>query len=378
MPKVHASIACNLDLDLLRASLPLFNAEKVSAIEWSFDTLFRVGQIPAWFTELLFAYSQADRLIGHGVFFSLFAGRWSVEQEGWLKHLQKVSRHFNFQHITEHFGFMTGANFHEGAPISIPFTPQTLATGRDRLQRIQQACGCPVGLENLAFAYSLEEVERHGAFLAELVAPVDGFIILDLHNLYCQLHNFDQSFEHLIEKYPLHLVREIHISGGSWEQSEQMPDQSIRRDTHDGGVPEAVFAILSRVLPRCPNLRFVVLEQMGTALKTPAEQSTFQEDFLRMEALVDRHNQSSIDTLLHDFLPKTFPPLQEPVEEENLYLQQRALAHILENAKNYQEAKDRLATSVLANTAWQVEQWAPHMLETVIKIAQKWKAENGI
>ena len=180
MTKILSSVACNLDTHILQATLPLFAAEKVEAIEWSFDTLYNVRNIPDWFVELLREFSKANRLIGHGVFFSLFSGKWVPEQDRWLAHLKKASSEFQFDHITEHFGFMTGENFHKGAPISIPFTKTTLELGIDRLKRIYEACNCPVGLENLAFAYSMDEVKKHGEFLTQLVEPINGFIILDI------------------------------------------------------------------------------------------------------------------------------------------------------------------------------------------------------
>ena len=168
MPKIYSSVACNLDSNILQASLPLLQAEKVEAIEWSFDTLYNHKNIPAWFVELLTAFGNEGRLIGHGVYFSLFFGKWTKSQQKWLDHLKKVTKNFRFDHITEHFGFMTGEDFHKGAPIGVPMTSSTLAIGQDRLKRIYNACQCPVGLENLAFAYSLDEVKRHGEFLNQL------------------------------------------------------------------------------------------------------------------------------------------------------------------------------------------------------------------
>jgi len=38
------------------------------------------------------------------------------------------------------------------------------------------------------------------------------------------------------------------------------------------------------------------------------------------------------------------------------------------------EAYQQLIASDLAQSAWQIEQWHPHMVETAIQIAQKWKA----
>lgn len=376
MPKILSSIACNLDADILAAALPLFEAEKVQAIEWSFDTLSHHQNIPDWFVELLKAFSDENRLIGHGVFFSLFSGKWLKEQAFWLSHLRKVASEFQFDHITEHFGFMTGEDFHKGAPISIPFTASTLALGRDRLKRIQDACRCPVGLENLAFSYSLDEVKKHGDFLNQLVEPIDGFIILDLHNLYCQIHNFDMPFEDIIGYYPLKRVREIHISGGSWESVLSNPNMQVRRDTHDDGVPNEVFDLLKKTLPLCPNLKFVVLEQLGSGLNTEGLRQQFQEDFYTLDQLIEAYNLLQNNTTIHNFLPKTFiTPDDKPLEDNVLYAQQLQLSHILETAKDYKDAQNLIVISDLANTDWHIEQWQPYMLETALAIAQKWK--NG-
>jgi uncharacterized protein len=372
MSKILPAIACNLDASILQASLPLFEAEKVHAIEWSFDTLFGFEAIPEWFEALLTEFSDANRLIGHGVFFSLFSGKWTKEQANWLVELQKLSNKYQFDHITEHFGFMTGEDFHKGAPISMPFTKTTLALGIDRLKRIQNACNCPVGLENLAFSYSLDEVKTHGDFLHQLVDSVNGFIILDLHNFYCQLHNFDISYEELINLYPLSKVREIHISGGSWESVTVNPTKKIRRDTHDAAVPDAVFDLLEKTIPKCPHLKYVVLEQLGNGLTTVESQQSFQSDFIKLEQILLNHNATT--GIPNDFMPKKSLKINtQPIENQLLHQQQLQLSNILETAKNYHEAQQMLRVSNLANSDWKVENWQPEMLETAIAIAQKWK-----
>ncbi|AEA44623.1 DUF692 family multinuclear iron-containing protein [Fluviicola taffensis] len=372
--KIQSGVSCNLDNSLLQATLPLFAAEKVEAIEWSFDTLYKVREIPEWFVELLHAFGNEGRLIGHGVYFSLFSGKWTAEQQRWLDHLRKVSSNFTFNHITEHFGFLTGEDFHKGAPISVPYTTETLNIGIDRLKRIQEACSCPVGLENLAFSYSLEEVQRQGEFLERLIEPVNGFIILDLHNLYCQLQNFSLDFETLIQAYPLDRVREIHISGGSWESSGIHPQRTIRRDTHDDAVPEAVFELLKQTLPLCRNLQFVVLEQLGVALHTLESQQQFQTDFNLMQSIVNEFNAQNQSISNADFLPKEIFQLNEQIPESvTLHQQQLELSSILEHAPNYEEATRLLSNSSLAYSAWKTEAWSPYMLETALRIAQKWK-----
>ncbi len=376
MSRVHSSIACNLDVNILLAALPLFEAGKVQAIEWAFDTVFDSAGMPAWFTELLEAFSRENRLIGHGVFFSLFAGKWTDEQQEWLNRLKTLAARYRFDHVTEHFGFMTGADFHKGAPISVPFTPATLALGRDRLMRIQDACRCPVGLENLAFSYSPEEVRRHGAFLDQLLEPINGFIILDLHNLYCQVRNFNIEADELLAHYPLERVREMHLSGGSWTDSKMVSQKKIRRDTHDEAVPQEVFALLEGTIRQCPNLKYVVLEQLGSGLATEESRHAFQEDFLLMDRIVQRHARGTASVLPNDFMPlRSGVAAPVPPEDPLLHAQQVELYTILETAEDCPQAQILLQRSSLAHSDWHVEQWEPAMLETAVAIAQKWK--NG-
>lgn len=374
MAAPYASLACNLDANILRASLPLFSAEQVDALEWAFDTLYAQPHLPDWFEELLLTFGEAGRLVGHGVFFSLFSGRWNSGQQAWLNHLRAASSRYRFDHVTEHFGFMTGADFHTGAPLSVPLTPNTLALGQDRLRRIQDAAQCPVGLENLAFAYSADEVRQQGDFLHRLLEPINGFLILDLHNLYCQSQNFGLNLSELLTLYPLNRVRELHLSGGSWEESAVEPGRQIRRDTHDEAVPPELFNWLAETLSHCPNLKFVVLEQLGTGLQTEAAQHQFQADFGKMRAVLEAHKTTTSTDELASFLPvQPVAPDTIPADDPVLFAQQRQLATILETASNYEHARQLLQTSELAYSAWGIEHWQPAMLETAMAIAQKWK-----
>jgi uncharacterized protein (UPF0276 family) len=375
--KILSTVACNLDTHILGACIPLMEESRIEAMEWSFDTLYQLQEIPAWFQELLTAFSKEKRLIGHGVFFSLFSGKWLPEQEAWIQKLAAASAEYQFDHITEHFGFMTGANFHQGAPLNIPYTTTTLAIGQDRLQRISEACQCPVGLENLAFSYSLDEVKQHGQFLDQLLEPVNGFIILDLHNLWCQIHNFSISFDELIALYPLDKVREIHISGGSWDNSTIEDGRTVRRDTHDDGVPREVFQLLKMAIGQCPHLKYVVLEQLGNGLLTNESKQQFYMDFLEMESIVAVANKTRREHPMQSFLPTLPFPKGMVVEDELLYRQQLELSAILESAVSYEEANILLEQSSLGRSSWQVETWDPVMLETAIRIAQKWKAGFG-
>lgn len=286
MPEPVAGLALMPEPDFLAAALPLFAAGDVGAVEWSFDTGWSRDGIPDWLESVLDEYALIQRLYGHGVHFSVLSGEWGDREEHWLACLRQELAIRPYRHVTEHFGFCSGGDFHRSAPMPVPLTPQTLALGRARLARIVEVVGAPVGLENLALALCPADVAEHGRFLDDLLAPTDGFLLLDLHNLYCQLCNFEVDADELLASYPLHRVRELHLSGGSWRAMPSAPDRPIRRDTHDDAVPEAVFELLATVLPRCPQLDVVILERLGDTFDSPAVVDQYHADFRRLASIV--------------------------------------------------------------------------------------------
>lgn len=276
-------ISLMLEPDVLNAARPLFTSGEMEILEWSFDMGWGETPLPDECSSLLEQYSQANRLIGHGVTFSLLSGQWTDPQELWLLQLADEISRRNYRHISEHFGFMSAGSFHRGAPMPVPLTPNTLALGQSRMRDLAELCGVPIGLENLALAFGPQDVAEQGSFIDQLITPVDGFLLLDLHNIYCQTCNFQVDPMTLLQSYPLEKVREIHISGGSW-------DQSIRRDTHDQDVPEEVFELLKLALPLCPQTEVIILERLGNTITNEAQAESYRRDFFRIKSMIREHS----------------------------------------------------------------------------------------
>ena len=278
-----------LEDDFLRAALPLFDQGEVDVLEWSFDVGWSLPALPAWAESLLEDYSRGGRLLGHGVTFSALSGAWTARQADWLARLREEVSRLSYIHVSEHFGFMTAGDFHRSAPLPVPLTPSSLRLGHDRLRRLQDQGAGRVGLENLAFAFGQQDVADQGRFLDQLLAPVDGFLLLDLHNLYCQSCNFEIPMSELMDLYPLDRVRELHVSGGSWSPVtvEGRAGEQVRRDTHDGPVPEEVFAAIPVALARCPNIAAVIFERLGRTIASPQDETAFREDFRRLRRIVE-------------------------------------------------------------------------------------------
>lgn len=273
--------------DFHQATTSLFQENRVEALEWSFDFTWNGVIVEKWAQELIDRFSAANTLTGHGVNLSPLSARFSQRQEEWLRNAHEEFKNRNYVHASEHFGFSEAGPIKQGAPLSVPLNVETLRTGKEMMKRFADATGCPVGLENLAFAFSLDEVQKQGEFIDELISEVDGFLLLDLHNIYCQIANFGVSELDLLNSYPLTKVREIHLSGGSWSPSVSGKRAAVRRDTHDDGVPQEVFNLAALALKMCPNIEFVILERLGNTMFDLDQQEEFRDDFESIEQILE-------------------------------------------------------------------------------------------
>jgi hypothetical protein len=254
-----------------RATLPLFEAGEVEVLEWSFELGWAGGE-PPWVTLLLDHYADAGRLFGHGVTYSPLSVDAARRHATWLDRVAEDCRRRRYAGVSEHFGFMGNDALDIGAPLPMPNLPETVEVGRAALGRLAAVCGTAVGLENLALAFGEPDVWAQGELLAAMLEPWDGYLVLDVHNLYCQVASYRVDPVALLETYPLSRVRYIHVSGGSWTGD-------FRRDTHDADVPSGAFEILDLALARCPDAEAVILERLGPTLRGAGAGERFRRDF---------------------------------------------------------------------------------------------------
>jgi uncharacterized protein (UPF0276 family) len=351
-----------------RAIVPLLESGDVDALEWSFDTVSDHDKLPGWTRSLLRAFSDEDRLYGHGVYYSLLTGTWGPRQELWLDRLRRLQHDYSFRHISEHFGFMTSRHAHKGAPLPVPMSEASLSLGRSRLAALCTVSKGPVGVENLALAFTEKDVLSQGTFLRELVEPVGGFIVLDLHNLYCQSANFGIDLHALILSYPLERVREVHLSGGSWADSDHRAGP-VRRDTHDDVIPEMLLSLLPFVIARCPNLDVIFIERLGDTFPARESEALFRAQFLSIKTIVAEAGQHAVSGW--PFPPHM--PAGNALSDAALFGEQQDILGILATAASAPEAKASLMRHpTLGGSNWRPEQWDLAMLDTAMQIGRKW------
>lgn len=361
MSKPLLGLSMMPEADFVSAILPLLQNNSVDVLEWSFDTFYDVNE-PEWLSGLLDFYAANNRLLGHGVYYSLFDARWNERQEIWLKKLKKECANRKYNHITEHFGFMNTENFHQGVPLPVPMHPLTLHIGKDRLKRLQDAVEIPVGVENLAFSFSIDDVKEQGVFLDQLVEDIEGFLILDLHNIYCQSCNFGVSMQEIIKLYPLEKVKEIHLSGGSWQES-AYAKKPVRRDTHDDRIPDEIVEMLPEVLSQCQNLEYIVIERLGHTLSAESDKLFFFADFNRVKEIISKSEDRSEDKKVWN---RRIGVDLKPVEDMVLYDEQTKLTKMLFDESSVAKVKNE------AFQYFKPENWDEEMIMTAQQIIKKW------
>jgi uncharacterized protein len=366
MIRVGLSLQASDDIRL--AQLPLFEAGIVDAVEWTPE-----GAAPGWLDSLAKHYAGESALYTHLVEYALSGDDSGADTI--LAAVRACGKSHPPQHVSAHFGLSAARDFAAIAPLPPVKHAGFLDIARERLMRLHDAAECPVGVENLALAFTIDDVKRQGEWL-EAILPSAGFVLLDLHNVYCQAHNFDIDPIDIVRSYPLARVREIHISGGSF-----MPlatsTKPFRRDSHDDLIPEAVFRLLAATLPVCPAIEFVCLERLAATVTSPEAAMQLHRDFRHCRELVaaSSHlpwvdiswpNSGSVDSASWcDGLPR--------IEGAALLEFEHELARALAECADPASVRSRLMQVANdAATRHYIEGLDPFALEAAMAIERKW------
>lgn len=372
-PRVGLSVL--LDDDLRAAQLPLFEEGIVEAIEWTIDLEMPAPgwAAPEWVGPLLAAYAAEGALYAHGVHFSPLSAVLEERQRAWLEEARIVVARRAPRHVSEHFGVMTAPGVSRGAPLPQPFTAAVTRVGRDRLAQIADAVERPVGVENLALAMSRDDALAHGDQIGALVADADRFVVLDLHNLFCQAASYDIAPDELLDRMPLERVREVHVSGGSWHAGGDAAARPFRRDTHDGPVPEEVFELARLAVTRCPLLEAIFLERLGGTFGGAVEVEAYRADFRRLVAVAASSRGS--DTI-REMSTRSSATHGDSLEE--LAALQRAWIRAVHEGASVDDVVARLMASPLpaAHRAW-VAGFDRRAIEVAMAVAKRWVRVEG-
>lgn len=147
------------------------------------------------------------------------------------------SDHVSWSSLSHH-------HFHDLLPLI--FSEETLAYFCERIERVQEAIGQPLHLENISsymrFQQStLEEVD----FINEATRRTGAFVLLDLNNLWANAMNFSEDARSVLLRYDRDRVRSYHLAGCT---AETHPHGVVYVDYHREAVHPQVWDLYETAL----------------------------------------------------------------------------------------------------------------------------------
>lgn len=167
--------------------------------------------------------------------------------------------------MSEHLSFnraaaAAGDEFNTAFLLPPRQTPAGVAAAAASIRAMAAELPVPLAVETgVSYLAPRADEMPDGAFVAAVVERADCGILLDLHNLWANERNGRQPVDEFLDQLPLERVWEVHLAGG-------FEHRGYWLDSHSGAVPEELFALAERVVPRLPGLGAVIFELFPTYL----------------------------------------------------------------------------------------------------------------
>jgi len=186
---------------------------------------------------------RADHpMVMHGVSMSL--GGTDALDTGYLRDLKALAARVQPAWLSDHLCWtgVNGQNLHDLLPL--PMTETALRHVGERIQRVQDALGQRIAVENLSsYVRFAADQMREYEFVAELLRRTDCLLLLDVNNVYVSSVNHGFDARAYIDAMPPERVVQIHLAGHSVQDG-------FLIDTHDTPVCDAVWDLYRHTLQR--------------------------------------------------------------------------------------------------------------------------------
>ena len=165
---------------------------------------------------------------------------------------------------SEHLAFVRAGNVEIGHLAAPPRSEATLFGTAANVTRARRAIGSLPQLENVATLIDPPGSDRDElAFVNDALRATGAPLLLDLHNLYANAHNFGFDAQAFVAALPLERIGSVHLAGGRWCGLRDRADSRRWLDDHLHPVPAPVFDLLEALAARSPHALTVVLERDG-------------------------------------------------------------------------------------------------------------------
>ncbi|MGL4280158.1 MAG: MNIO family bufferin maturase [Albidovulum sp.] len=183
----------------------------------------------------------------HGVGLSI-GGEGPLDRDH-LARLKRLCDALEPASFSEHLAWSThGAAFLNDL-LPLPYTDATLTRVAEHIDEVQTRIGRRMLLENpsvyLNFSESnLDEID----FLTEIAARTGCGLLLDVNNVYVSCTNRKTDWNDYIDRFPHHLVGEIHLGGHDEDRDDTGAPLLI--DAHGSEVADPVWQLYARTIAK--------------------------------------------------------------------------------------------------------------------------------
>jgi uncharacterized protein (UPF0276 family) len=165
---------------------------------------------------------------------------------------------------SEHLAFVRAGGIEIGHLAAPPRSAATLDGTAANVERARRAVGSLPQLENVATLIDPPGSDRDElSFVSEALRATGAPLLLDLHNLYANAHNFGFDPYSFLFALPLDRLGSVHLAGGRWCGLRGRADSRRWLDDHLHPVPDPVFDLLEALATRARCALTVVLERDG-------------------------------------------------------------------------------------------------------------------
>ena len=181
-------------------------------------------------------------IVLHGV--SLSIGSTDPLSTRYLLQLNELAQRFEPGWISDHLCWtgVGGHNLHDLLPL--PYTEEAIAHVAERVQRVQDALGRRILLENVStYLEYTHSTMPEWEFLAAVVERADCGILLDVNNIFVSAFNHGFAAADYLAGVPVERVQQFHLAGHT-------DRGTYLHDTHDHPISDAVWDLYAAAVRR--------------------------------------------------------------------------------------------------------------------------------
>ena len=187
----------------------------------------------------------------HGVGLSI-GGAGDLDEDH-LERLGKLNDWLEPAVFSEHLAWSTHEGCYYNDLLPLPYNKETVNRVSDHIDQVQETLGRQMLLENPSSYFefensTMEEIE----FILEISRKTGCGLLLDVNNVHVSAVNNNRDANDYIDRYPLDLVKEIHLGGHADDQDDD--GQLLLIDDHASEVRDTVWDLYRRTIARAGPL----------------------------------------------------------------------------------------------------------------------------